>query len=222
MMPSHDGRMRPCFARMLYVCVTASALLLPACQSGGHFSLLGYSTRPNYDCNIRTVYVPIFKNRTFRKGLEFDLTRAVVREIEAKTPFKVVSDCNSADTEVSGTITNVTKTIVNINPNNEIREGEMTVSVEVVWKDLRTGQVLSKPTRPPGAPLPTAPLDPALTPPPYTLPDAPAATPPKDPPVLIQSVDRFIPELGQSITTGLQGNVNRLAVQIVSMMESPW
>jgi hypothetical protein len=42
------------------------------------------------------------------------------------------------------------------------------------------------------------------------------------PPVLVQSIASFIPELGESITTAQQKNVNRLAIQIVSMMESPW
>lgn len=204
---------------LLSLCVAGSALLLPACESGGNFRLLGYSTTPNYDCNIRTVYVPIFQNKTFRRGLEFDLTRAIVREIEAKTPYKVVSSCEGADTELSGTILSVTKAVVNINPSNEVREAETALNVEVVWRDLRTGQVLSKPTRVMGD-------QPGLTPgiigPNFTLPDAPEATPPNDPPVLVQSVDRFIPELGQSITTAFKGNVDRLAVQIVSMMETPW
>ena len=37
-----------------------------------------------------------------RQGLEFDLTRAVVREIEAKTPYKVVGADADADTELTG------------------------------------------------------------------------------------------------------------------------
>ena len=67
---------------------------MASCESWGHFTFLGYTTRPNYDECIKTVYVPIFDNKTFRRGMEFDLTRAVIREIEAKTPFKVVDDPN--------------------------------------------------------------------------------------------------------------------------------
>jgi hypothetical protein len=40
--------------------------------------------------------------------------------------------------------------------------------------------------------------------------------------VLVQSTGGFIPELGESLTTAEQKNVNSLAVQIVSMMEIPW
>jgi hypothetical protein len=39
---------------------------------------------------------------------------------------------------------------------------------------------------------------------------------------VIRSVATFIPELGESRTTALQKNVDNLAVQIVSMMETPW
>jgi hypothetical protein len=230
-----------------FVTVTALLLLLPACQSDpstrgfGHFSIFGYSTKPNYNCDIRTIYVPIFKNRTFYRGLEFDLTRAVVREIEAKTPYKVTSNCDGADSELIGTITTVTKAIVNINPQNEVREAEMTLSVEVIWRDRRTGEVLSRQAPPrnilaPGNVPPAGPAlnggVPGMTPPialgspevapPYLLPDDPVTVPPVAPPVLIQSVDHYIPELGQSTASALTGTVDRVAIQIVSMMENPW
>ncbi|HEY8505380.1 MAG TPA: LPS assembly lipoprotein LptE, partial [Gemmataceae bacterium] len=87
--------------------------LCAGCTSDGHFSVLGYSTKPLYDEDIRTVYVPIFQNRVFQtgpyRGLEFQLTRALIREIEANTPFKVVSDPCRADTELLGTVLTLTK-----------------------------------------------------------------------------------------------------------------
>lgn len=183
------------------------ALLLSSCEGDGHFTVLGYSTRPNYDLSIRTVYVPIFKNRTFRRGLEFDLTRAVVREIEAKTPYKVVSDCNLADTELTGTIINLTKNVINRNQLNEVREAETVLAVELVWRNLRTGEILSQPKM--------------KEVPPAALGDLPGPPPPP-PPLLVTSIGNFIPELGQSLTTAEQRNVDQLAVQIVSMMEKPW
>ena len=39
---------------------------------------------------------------------------------------------------------------------------------------------------------------------------------------MVQSIGGFIPELGQSLTSAQQQNVNRLATQIVSLMEKPW
>ncbi len=40
--------------------------------------------------------------------------------------------------------------------------------------------------------------------------------------VLVRSLAYYRPELGQSISTAQQDNVNRMADQIVSMMEVPW
>src|SRR5437868_1113865 len=80
--------------------MAAVALLLPSCQ-GGNFTVLGYTTVPNYRCDIRSVRVPIFKSQIYfdetRQGLEMRLTQAVVRQIELKTPWKVKED---ADTEL--------------------------------------------------------------------------------------------------------------------------
>ena len=216
-------RMAPC----ALVLLAGVALLLPSCGWDGHFTILGYTTQPNYDRTIHTVYVPIFKNLTLRRGLEFDVTRAVVREIEAKTPYKVVSDRCRADTELTCTIINYQKNIINRNQLNEVREAEMTLTANVVWRDLRPGhegEFLSQPQR--GL---VHPAIPGLPPPgdvggPPAPPPQPGSTPPgaEPPPVPVQSVASFIPELGESITTAEKKNVDRLAVQIVSMMEKPW
>lgn len=237
----------------LIAAVGVLALLLPACEWDGHFTILGYSTRPNYDDHIHTVYVPIFKNVTLYRGLEFELTRAVIRDIEAVTPYKVVSCREEADTELTGTIVNFTKNMLNYNQLGEVREAETVMTAEVIWKDLHTGEALSQPrprniesypVLPPGAvvpsgpgpvtmpPLsaPTAPL-PLGTPAPYTPGEGPQdgglalPEPPKPPaaiPVVIQSTASFIPELGGSLTTAQQINVDRMARQIVHMMEKPW
>jgi hypothetical protein len=190
--------------------VFLSACLLPSCESDGHFSVFGYTSRPNYRCDIRTVRVPIFKNLTYRdatrQGIEFDLTKAVQREIEQKTPYKVVGDNEEADTELTGTIVSLTKQIINRNQFNEVREAQTVLTVEVVWRDLRSGEVLSRPPKGPGAPPPPPPGAPA----------------PPPPPVTVSSLSGFIPELGESPTTAYKGNVDRLARQIVYLMENPW
>jgi len=190
--------------------VALAAAWLPGCMNwDGHFDICGYTTRPMYDLSIRTVRVPIFKNLTFNKGLEFQLTQAVIREIESKTPYKVVQCAEAADTELIGTIVTTTKAITNVNQLGENRSAETTLTVEVVWRDLRAGMaggILSQPLAGrPGDPQPAPPLV-----------GAPA------PPVLIQSVASFAPEIGESTATALQRNVDKIAIQLVSMMEKPW
>lgn len=182
-----------------------ACLLLAGCGWDGHFSVLGYHTQPNYDLAIRTVRVPIFKNETFRRGFEFELTRAVIREIEAKTPYKVVS--GDADTELTGTIISVTKGVLNRNQLNEVRESEVALGVQIIWRHLGTGEILSKPRTGPGAPPPPPPPGAPPVPPPVTL---------------VADTSNFVPELGESITTAQKRVIDKLAVKIVSQMEIPW
>jgi hypothetical protein len=183
------------------------ALTLPACQGDGHFTLLGYTTRPNYDCGIKTVRVPIFQNLSNVRDLEFEITQAVVREIELKTPYKVVGLGAQADTELVGKIIGFNKAILNRNQLNEVREAETILTVQIVWNDLRTGEVLTRP-RVPQNQQPIVPT--------------PDCAPPPAPPVGVQAAASFIPELGESITTAKKRVADRLAIQIVSMMETPW
>src|SRR5262245_39954373 len=146
-MPTQRHARRAAVAALALLC-----LFLPACAQDGQLCLFGYTTQPNHDLKIHTVRVPIFKNFSFRRGLEFELTREVCKQIEQKTPYKVVGADKPADTELLGTITLANKNILNRNQLNEIREAETMLTVEVVWRDLRTGEILSLPGRGPGAP----------------------------------------------------------------------
>lgn len=185
-------------------------LLLAGCSSDGHFELLGYTTRPNYDPRIQRIYVPIFENLTFRRGIEFDLTRAVIREIEAKTPYKVTDNRDQADAELLGRVIGRRKTILNFNQLNEVREAEVFLVVDLAFMDLRPGHcgksllISERKQEEPGLPLPldNKILDPKLY-----------------PRVVVQPAGTFIPELGGSLTTAEQQLIDRLAVQIISMME---
>jgi hypothetical protein len=194
-------------SRLGFVALAALCLLLPACEAGGHFNLLGYSTRPNYNPDIRTVRLPIFKNESYWKELEFDLTEALIREIESKTPYKVVPASQNADSELTGTIVSGNKSVVILNQLGEVRDAETTLTVQVVWRDLPLGcigDVLAGP--------PVDPSQPGFVPPPPL--DAPR--------VLVQSMASFRPELGESLASSKQRMVQRMARQIVFMMESPY
>jgi hypothetical protein len=178
--------------RQMLPIVATLAFILSSCTNGGHFELFGYTTKPNYDDSIRTVYLPIIQNKAFQagplRGLENELTEEVQRQIEMKTPYKVTHDRERADTELLGTIVATPKNILNRNQLNEVREGEMVIRVEIVWKNLHTGEMLSAP-------------------------------PPRN---LVQASGRYLPELGESTSTALQQACQKMAVQIISLMEKPW
>src|SRR5207248_2899193 len=70
-----------------------------------------------------------------------------IRQIEMITPYKVVQE--GADTELRGTIVAFTKQPLNYNQFNTPREVETALTVELIWRDLRTGKILSRPPRRP-------------------------------------------------------------------------
>jgi hypothetical protein len=201
--------------------IIASALgffVSAGCQNDGQFTILGYTTRPNYDDSIRTVYVPIFANKVFQttphRELEMELHRAVIREIEIKTPYKVVSGSDSADTELLGTLLRFNKTLVNRNQQNEVREFEMNIVMELVWRDLRTGKVLSNPRkREPESQIGNE-FDPNIV--------RPESGPEAATPVLVQATGRGLPEAGESGASAQKMACDRLAVKIAQLMEKPW
>jgi hypothetical protein len=208
----------------------AALAALVGCQ-GGPPCIFGYQLGADalYDPNIKSVYVPVFSNRAFQttpeRGIEVDITKAVVREIGAKTKFKIVSDPTRADTELLGNVVSITKTVLNRDQQNLIREAEIVLTVDVLWRDLRDGTILSAPRRgkpgPGGAPVlpsgePIPPFDPDVP-----LPPPVAVVQPPTPTRLI-ATGRMLPELGESSTTAQQRAVNLLATQIVSLMEKPW
>lgn len=196
------------------------------CQ-GGPPTILGYQFGPDalYDPNVKSVYVPVFANTavqtTPHRGLEVRLARAVIKEIGTKTRFKIVSDPERADTELLVNVVEIGKLKLNSNLQNLTREGELVVSADVLWRDLRDGRILSAPRKGRnGGPVPldpaAAPFDPNVPPPP------PAADDPAALPVRLVGVGRVLPELGESSASAEQRAIKDLATQIVSMMEKPW
>ena len=105
----------------------------------------GYSNRSLYRTDVRTVAVPIFASREFRRELEFELTQELVKMIEMRTPYKVVQDRTRADTELRGEIIDlVAPVLVEDIDSDAPVDVEVTVSCWFEWKDLRTGEMLAQ------------------------------------------------------------------------------
>jgi hypothetical protein len=199
---------------------------------GGVPTLFGYQLGAEalYDPNIRTVYVRSFQNRAFQttpyRGIEVEITKAVIDEIGRVTSFRVISDPDKADTELIGVVVAIDKQLRNRTQQNTTREGEVQVSVDIIWRDLRDGTILSAPrkprlpnvapTSPPGADQPPVPFDPNVP----VVP--PQSVPAEAVPTRITAFGRYIPELGETNASATKRVQNQLAQQIVSMMEKKW
>lgn len=103
----------------------------------------GYSNKPLYSQDIKSVYVEMFDNTTFTRDLEYDLTDAVAKRIEAETPYKIVSDKSRADTILSGKITGIGGSALTIErETGRSLENQAEVTAQFNWKNLRTGEYL--------------------------------------------------------------------------------
>jgi hypothetical protein len=146
-----------------------------------------------YAPDVTTVYVPIIESDSFRRDLGERLTEAVVKEIEAKTPFKVVGSPD-ADSILSARIVNDRKHVTVENQNDDPRAIEINLAAQVSWYNRRR-QPLCPPTTiavPPGLFLP------------------------------MTQTAALLPEAGQSVAGQQQVAIERLAQQIVATMEEPW
>ena len=98
----------------------------------------GYSSRSLYRTDIKSVYVQEFESESFRRGIEFELTRAIAQQLELHSPFKVISDRSKADSILYGSISRVSENI--LAQQRELDRpttNEITIVTEVTWKDLR-------------------------------------------------------------------------------------
>lgn len=120
---------------MIFVSVCA-AVLLAGCIGG-------YSSQNIYQQDVKSVYVEMFDNMTFRRDLEYDLTDAIAKRIETDTPYKVISDRSKADTVLSGKITGLSNSSLTVERNvGRSLEEQAEVTAIFSWKDLRTGQYI--------------------------------------------------------------------------------
>jgi hypothetical protein len=101
-----------------------------------------FAWRGLYRQDVKTVAVPIFTNRTYYRGVEFSLTKAVINQLESRTPYKVVPK-EQADTILEGQIIDVEVHTQNRSQTAGIPQEQLyVIIVNFTWKDLRTGQIL--------------------------------------------------------------------------------
>jgi hypothetical protein len=169
------------------------SILILACVSVAGCAGYHMGVRSLYAPDIETIFVPIFESNSFRPDLGERLTEAVIKEIEQKTPYKVVGNPDDADSVLSGRILSDEKRVLIENNNDAPRQLEAALVIEVRWVNRR-GDLI----RDPGA----VPLPPPL--------------------LTMQETAALVPEAGQSIATSQQEAIDNLATRIVEMMEIPW
>ena len=171
---------RPCPPGLGVILGLALASLAPGCN------ITGYSIRAPYDTKIKTVYVPVFKSITFRRDINLMLTELVIKEIERRTPYKVVQKPEEADSTLDGTVNFSDKNVIVENPFNLPRQLTTTMIVVATWTDNKAEK--------------------------KEIPN----------PAVIAETFNFYPEIGESSQAAFTRTCEKLATQIVNMMEEPW
>jgi hypothetical protein len=166
-----------------------SVALLVACLGCASYQ---FGAATLFPPNLRTIYVPMVRNETFRHDLGPLLTEAIQKTIEARTPYKVVGDPN-ADSTLTCRITAHQKRVISETITDEPRALESQISLQLVWTDRRGNLLMQNSFVPPG--------ELAFN--------------------FINDTN-FVPEGGQSIATANLRTVEELADQIVNQMEMRW
>jgi hypothetical protein len=100
----------------------------------------GYAATNPYPSAYRSVAVPIFRNRSYLRNIEFDLAEAMQKRLATSTPYRVTSEAE-ADTIIRGTITNVSLSELSRDPTTGLaNEMILKVTVDFEWSDLKTGK----------------------------------------------------------------------------------
>ena len=169
--------------RLGIVCLAINYLGISGC-AGWHVG-----QRSLYRADIQTVHVPIVQSDSYRRQLGERLTEAIVKQIELRTPYKVV-DAAAADSILSVRLVSESKRLLSQSRNSDARDIETDFFAQMSWSDRRGDLIVS------GGQIPFSPLM-----------------------RNIGQQANFVPEAGQSLVTAQQEALQKIAEQIVDQME---
>ena len=134
----HRGTKYLVFLRLCAFATLCLCALLASCTDIG-----GYSNKRLFPEDVSSVCLKMFDNQTFRRGVEYELSDALAKRIEAETPYKLISSSDRADSLMSGQIVQITESVLSIERELGFAlEKQVQVRAVVNWKNLKTGQLL--------------------------------------------------------------------------------
>jgi hypothetical protein len=120
---------------IVFILIIASLTSFSGCS--------GYSNQSLYPEDVHSVYVEMFDNKSFWRGVEYQLTDALAKRIETETPYKIVSSRDRADTIISGQLVTVDEQRLSTErETGRPLEKEVQLQAVVNWKNLKTGELL--------------------------------------------------------------------------------
>jgi outer membrane lipopolysaccharide assembly protein LptE/RlpB len=101
----------------------------------------GYSLRGNLPGHIKTVAVPVFRNRTSEPGVENFLTGAVVEAFSTNGRLTVVQ-AEQADSILEGEVTGYQVQSVAFDPSANVQQYRLVVTMNLRFRDVKRDVVL--------------------------------------------------------------------------------
>ncbi|HUG90490.1 MAG TPA: LPS assembly lipoprotein LptE [Planctomycetaceae bacterium] len=166
--------------------------LAPLLWLAGAAAGCGYMVGAPIGQDIRTISVPIAASNSFRRGVEFQLTEAVHRQIQTTTQLRLANE-PFADARLTVQLVEIDKDVLGETRFDDPRELQVSYAVLATLVDLRTGAMICQ----------------------EQIPLSPEALP-------LVGRSEFAPEVGHSLATGQQRALDDLARQIVEKLEVAW
>jgi outer membrane lipopolysaccharide assembly protein LptE/RlpB len=116
---------------------TASALMMAGCgyHVSGHADLMPKT--------IQTVCIPAFRNATSRYKLTDRLPEAIAHEFIARTRYHIVSDCDTADAALRGSVLNYLANQTTVDPvTGRATAADIHVILSITFTERATGKML--------------------------------------------------------------------------------
>lgn len=156
----------------------------------------GYNIGPRglYDDNIKTIFVPMVEADTYRAAFGERLTEAICKKITEQTPYSLAGP-SDADATLAVRLVSETQSVSAFNRYDDTRQKSADLAVVAVLRARRGGAVLAE----------SAPL--LLT---------------SDGGANVTSQGYLVAEMGQSNATAQQEAIDKIADQVVGLLESGW
>ena len=156
----------------------------------------GYNVGPRglYCDEIKTIFVPMVEADTYRAAFGERLTEAVCKKITEQTPYALAGP-GEADAELSIRLVSETQSVSAFNRYNDTRQKSANLAVTAVLRARRGGAVLAE----------SSPI--LLT---------------SDGGANVTSQGYLVAEMGQSTATAQQEAIDKIADEIVGLLESGW
>ena len=156
----------------------------------------GYQIGPQgmYNTEIKTVFVPMVEADTYREAFAERLTEAICKKVTEQTPY-VLASPDVADSVLSVRLISEDQTVTAFNRYDDTRQKNVNLRALAMWRDQHTANIIAETNQ--------IPLN-------------------EESGVTINSQSFLVAEMGQSTATAQQEAIDKLAEQIVGLMEAPW